>query len=277
MSSSDEPRSPSAALLQMAQAYRQSAILTAACQLDVFTHLAQGPLGVEALAHACGLPARGLQRLLNACVVFDLLEKEGDTYRNTPIAKTFLVQGKPGYMGNSIAFENERSEAWGQLTQAIREDRPVNPHSADALDTLPPILAFTREIIPRHGMAERVSVRPGNYYRDEFGSSYDVLLFSNCLQTEGPQTGRMLLRKAFHALAPGGQLLIHGVMPDPDRVSPPQPALFQVQMFLAFPEGDAHPAEDICAWAQEVGFTELCVTPLPPPAFSSLITARKPA
>ena len=69
MASRDEPRSPSPALLQMAQAYRQSAVLMTACALKVFTHLSQGPLTAEALAQHCQVPVRGLQRLLNACVV----------------------------------------------------------------------------------------------------------------------------------------------------------------------------------------------------------------
>jgi 8-O-methyltransferase len=86
----------------MAQAYRQAAILITACQLQIFTHLAGGPQKAESIAQSCQVPVRGLQRLLNACVVLDLLEKDDDLYANTPIADTFLVQGKPGYMGDSI-------------------------------------------------------------------------------------------------------------------------------------------------------------------------------
>lgn len=137
MASHDEPRSPSSALLQMAQAYRQSAILMTACELKVFTYLSQGPMSAKAVAHHCQVPVRGLQRLLNACVVLDLLEKEDETYHNTPIAETFLVQGKSGYMGNFIQAGAEQYEGWGHLIQAVQEDRPIRPHSAEALPTLP--------------------------------------------------------------------------------------------------------------------------------------------
>jgi hypothetical protein len=323
----------------MAQAFRQSAVLMTACELKVFTHLSPGPMHAEALAHQCQVPVRGLQRLLNGCVVLELLEKEHETYRNTPIAETFLVEGKSGYMGNFIQAGVEQYEAWGHLTEAISQDRPVNPRSAESLPTLPPerlrayvellyelgkhaavaiadrvdlgavgqmfdvaggsgiysiifaqrhpglrasvfdlppIVPFTQEIIARHGMQERVTVSPGNYVLDEFATGNDLILLSNSLQTEGVPTCRMLLGKVFKALTPGGQLVIHGVMPNPDRTTPPQPALFQLQMLLTFPEGDAHPAEDICAWAAEAGFIDLRVTRLAAPAFTSLILGRKP-
>jgi 3-hydroxy-5-methyl-1-naphthoate 3-O-methyltransferase len=340
VASHDEPRSPSSALLEMAQGYRQAAILITACQLNVFTHLSQGPLHAEALAQSCQVPVRGLQRLLNACVALDLLEREDERYYNTPIAETFLVQNKPGYMGDFITGGMEHYEAWAQLSRAIQEDRPMNPHSAEALPTLPPerlrgyvqglydlgkrnavaiaervdltgvqqmldvaggsgiysitfaqrqpglhavvfdlppIVPFTQAIIARHGMQERVTASPGNYYHDDFAGGKDLVLLSNALQTEGVSTCRMLLGKVFKALAPGGQLVIHGIMLNPDRVTPPQPALFQLQMLLSFPEGDAHPAEEICTWAAEAGFVELTVTRLPAPAFTSLVTGRKPA
>jgi hypothetical protein len=141
---------------------------------------------------------------------------------------------------------------------------------------LPPIVPFTQEIIAGHRMQERVTARPGNYFLDEFTGGNDLVLLSNSLQTEGGTTCRMLLGKVFKALAPGGQLVIHGVMPNPDRVTPPQPALFPLQMLLSFPEGDAHPAEDICTWAAEAGFADLTVTRLAAPAFTSLILGRKP-
>jgi hypothetical protein len=141
---------------------------------------------------------------------------------------------------------------------------------------LPPIVPLTQEIIADHGMQERVTVHPGNYFLDEFAEGNDLVLLSNSLQTEGGATCRMLLGKVFKALVPGGQLVIHGVMPNADRVTPPQAALFPLQMLLSFLEGDAHPAEDICAWAEEAGFAELTVTRLAAPAFTSLILGRKP-
>jgi 3-hydroxy-5-methyl-1-naphthoate 3-O-methyltransferase len=141
---------------------------------------------------------------------------------------------------------------------------------------LPPILQRTRGIIAREGMAGQVSVREGNYFTDDFGSGFDVVLLSNMLQTEGRQTGRMVLQKAFTALNPGGRVLVHGIMPNPDQVSPLQPVLFSLFMMLVFPEGEAYPGEEIIGWLHESGFVEGQKFTLPPPAFTSLVVARKP-
>lgn len=141
---------------------------------------------------------------------------------------------------------------------------------------LPPILQRTRQIIEREGMAERITLREGNYFTDEFGASFDAVLLSNMLQTEGRQTCRMVLRKAFGALNPGGKILIHGIMPNPNRVGPLQPVIFSLFMMLVFPEGEAYPAEEILSWLHETGFVEEQKISLPPPAFTALVVARKP-
>jgi hypothetical protein len=140
---------------------------------------------------------------------------------------------------------------------------------------LPPILQRTRGIITREGMAGQVSVREGNYFTDDFGSGFDVVLLSNMLQTEGRQTGHMVLEKIFATLNPGGKIVVHGIMPNPDRVSPLQQVLFSLFMMLVFPEGEAYPGEEIIGWLHETGFVEGQKLTLPPPAFTSLVVAHK--
>jgi cyclopropane fatty-acyl-phospholipid synthase-like methyltransferase len=340
MSTSDERRSMVSAVLEMVQAYRQSAIITAAYQLKVFTHLANGPLSAETLAARCGVPVRGLRRLLNACVVVKLLDKKEGDYSNSPVADALLVEGKRDYMGSFAVRHAENYRAWGELAQAIRQDGPVDLHLADALEELPaersqnyihslydtgkrsaeaiaekldlsrarrmldvgggsgiysivlaqrhpalrPIvfdipttLSITKEVIARYGMEDRVSVRAGDFLHNDFGVGYDIVLLSNVLNMQGPKIIRLLLRKAFDALAPGGRLIINGSMPNADRVSPSEPALRQVLMFLMYPEGDAHPAEEVRDWAGKVGFIDLDIIRFPPPNYRCLVTGHRPA
>jgi 3-hydroxy-5-methyl-1-naphthoate 3-O-methyltransferase len=317
----------------------RAALLLGAAQLDLFSPLRASAATAAEVAKQTHLPQRGVERVLNACVALGFVTKEGDRYRNSPLADTFLVKSKPGYVGNMIHQTADRYVAWGKMTEAVRTDKPILPltgaelfnASPEVLDNyvhglfdmgkglaqrisglvdlnnchtlldvaggssvysiifcrqfpqlkatifeLPPILQRTRQIIAREGMTERVSTREGNYFTDDFGSGWDAILLSNMLQTEGRQTCKMVLKKTFAALNPGGKLLVHGIMPDADRISPTQPVLFSVFMMLVFPEGEAYPAEEIVGWAQETGFVEGQKLSLPPPAFSSLVVARKP-
>lgn len=150
------------------------------------------------------------------------------------------------------------------------------PQLQSTVFDLPPILERTRTIIGREGMTDRIGVREGDYFKDDFGSGLDAILLSNMLQTEGRQTCRMVLKKAFEALSPGGRILVHGIMPDADRIGPTQQTIFSVFMMLVFPEGEAYPGEEIIGWLHETGFIDGKKLLLPPPAFSSVVTARKP-
>jgi hypothetical protein len=326
-------------LMEIAGAFERSAVVLGAAQLDLFSPLGNGPATVAEVAAQTGLPLRGVERVLNACAALGFVSKEGERYRNSPLADAFLVKGKPGYVGNMIRQTNDRFSAWIKMSEAIRTDKPVLPLTgaelfnapAEVLDNyvhglfdmgkglasriaslvdlggcqtlldvaggsgvysillcrqfpqlksvvfdLPPILERTRKIIEREGMTERVSVREGNYFKDGFGSGLDAILLSNMLQTEGRQTCHMVLKKAFAALNPGGQILVHGIMPNADRIGPVQQSIFSVFMMLVFPEGEAYPGEEIIDWLHETGFVEGKKHLLPPPAFSSLVTARKP-
>jgi hypothetical protein len=140
----------------------------------------------------------------------------------------------------------------------------------------PPVVPFTQEIAARHGMQERASVQPGNYVRGDFADGYGLVLLANTLRTEGVKICQTPLGKVFKALSPGRQFVIHGVVPNPDYVTPLQPATFQLQISLSFP-GGGHPAEAICDRATGAGAADLAVTCLPSSAFSSPVTSRKPA
>jgi hypothetical protein len=326
-------------LMEILGGFERSAVVIGAAQLDLFSPLSNGPTTAAEVASQTGLPVRGVERALNACAALGFVVKEGDRYRNSPLADAFLVKGKPGYVGNMIKQTADRYAAWVKMPDAIRNDKPVLPLTGaelfhappEVLDNyvhglfemgkglaqrisslvdlsscrslldvaggsgvysiifcrqfpelkatvfdLPPILQRTRQIIAREGMADRISVREGNYFSDDFGSGLSAILLSNMLQTEGRQTGRMVLKKAFAALNPGGKILVHGIMPNPDRVGPVQPVLFSLFMMLVFPEGEGYPAEEIIGWLHEAGFVEGQKLTLPPPAFTSLVVAWKP-
>jgi predicted O-methyltransferase YrrM len=113
----------SGALMGMLYAYQESAILMGSNELGIYDALAKGPLTAPEVASHLGTAARSTELLLNACVALGLLQKGGDKYANSPLADEILVRGKPGYVGRVIAKEREFYGPWGQLPQAVREDK----------------------------------------------------------------------------------------------------------------------------------------------------------
>ena len=54
-----------------------------------------------------------------------MLEREGESYRNTAETDLFLDKAKPSYIGGMLEMANERLyPSWGKLTQALRTGKP---------------------------------------------------------------------------------------------------------------------------------------------------------
>jgi predicted O-methyltransferase YrrM len=105
--------------------WQPARVLMAANHLDFFTAIGDDALSAEEVAARCYTHPRSTRMLLNACVAIDVLEKEGDLYRNSPEALEFLVRGKPTYQGDGIAHQEDLWHPWGMLHEAVRNNRPT--------------------------------------------------------------------------------------------------------------------------------------------------------
>ncbi|HLK58946.1 MAG TPA: class I SAM-dependent methyltransferase [Chthonomonadaceae bacterium] len=125
---SNEYPDPSA-LMQLATGYWNSATLLAANELRLFDLLAQSSRPADEIARALNADLSATTRLLDACVGLQLLTKEGSDgralYSNTPVSAAFLVAGRPGYLGSAIAWGADQYSAWGRLSEAVRQGKPV--------------------------------------------------------------------------------------------------------------------------------------------------------
>ena len=113
--------------MQLALAYRSSAVLFAAVDLGVFTAVGDKPRSAIEIARACGADAERLRYLLDACVTEGLLSRDGDAYSNTPVTDAFLVKGRPAYSANGFKYAQDLYPAWNQLADLMRSGRPPMP------------------------------------------------------------------------------------------------------------------------------------------------------
>lgn len=88
------------AVSSVAYGFMGSQALFAALEIGLFTELAAGPASAAELAHRLGLVPRPILALLEACAATELLEREGDRYRNSAAASRYLVRHARGYMGD---------------------------------------------------------------------------------------------------------------------------------------------------------------------------------
>jgi len=83
-----------AIVLDLLEAFRRSKAMFAAVALGIFDALASGPKSLHALAGELQLHTDALERLLDACVGLELLGRDGQGYRNTPVAMTYLCKSR---------------------------------------------------------------------------------------------------------------------------------------------------------------------------------------
>lgn len=125
MTSGQAPEPPTRNPIDRAMAGWQPArVLMAANRLAFFTALGEEALSADELAARCNTEPRSTRMLLNACVALGFVEKDGEAYRNGPDALRSLVRGKPGYIGDAIAHQDDLWQPWGGLHEAVRLNRP---------------------------------------------------------------------------------------------------------------------------------------------------------
>ena len=335
----ENPRLPDPSLImQLALAYRSSAALFAAAELDVFGALADGPRTSEEVARErqCDEPAMRL--LLETCATIGLLNRADGRYGNTPVVDAFLVRGRPAYSANGLKYAEDLYPAWGRLADLVRTGRPPMPPqtilgddkektrafvyamherahgigsvlpylpdlggrrrlidigggpgtyavalvkrtaglSATVLD-VPGVLEVTRELIDASGVADRVTLLPGDYLKTPFGSGYDAALLSGMMHRETPDGCRLLLRKTFDALGPGGRVIVSDVFfDDHSKRTPPFSVSFALNMMLTSADGSAHANTEMAAWMTGIGFRDVEIRKLPPPNAHSLVLGTRP-
>ena len=113
-----------AIVLDLLEAFRRSKTMFAAVSLGVFDALADGPQPLASLAATLEANADALERLLDACVGLQLLERQGGQYRNTPAAAVYLTSASPQRLTGYINYSNGVMwKLWSNLEDAVREGR----------------------------------------------------------------------------------------------------------------------------------------------------------
>jgi hypothetical protein len=108
----------------MAMPYASNALLVSIIDLDLFTKLYNNPLTVSEVCQITDLQERPVRILLKAFCALKFLDKKNERYYLTPLAETFLVKGRPFYLGDAITVYKDNQVTYEQVKKAIRQNRP---------------------------------------------------------------------------------------------------------------------------------------------------------
>jgi 2-polyprenyl-3-methyl-5-hydroxy-6-metoxy-1,4-benzoquinol methylase len=127
----------------------------------------------------------------------------------------------------------------------------------------PNVLAVASENAAKFGVGARHHLIPGDAFSTEFQGPYDLVLLTNFLHHFDPPTNESLLRKIGSALKDGGRVFTLEFVPNPDRISPPGPALFSTVMLAGTPAGDAYTLAELEEMFRNAGFSRNEVHTMP--------------
>jgi SAM-dependent methyltransferase len=118
---------------------------------------------------------------------------------------------------------------------------------------LPFVIPIAAKHIEAAGLAGRVTTRPGDLRKDEFGAGYDLILLSAICHMLGAQENGDLIGRCARALAPSGRLVVRDFILDPGKTSPKRAALFAINMLVGTRGGSNYSEQEYREWFSAAG------------------------
>lgn len=106
----------------------------------------------------------------------------------------------------------------------------------------PNVLPHTRRNAERLGLADRLSLIPGDMFTVPLGGPYDLVLVTNVLHHFAEEAAVRLLTRLSAAVKPGGRIAVvgHTFHEGEDPARNPMPFLFSVSMLAQTHDGETH-------------------------------------
>jgi 2-polyprenyl-3-methyl-5-hydroxy-6-metoxy-1,4-benzoquinol methylase len=140
-----------------------------------------------------------------------------------------------------------------------------NPSAQVTAVDWPNVLAVATENARTAGVADRHRLIPGDAFKVDYGTGYDVALVTNFVHHFDRDTNVALLKKVAAALTAGGRVVILEMVPNDDRISPPLAAGFALTMLAGTPAGDAFTLAELQDMLSAAGFGPASSHALPGP------------
>ncbi|WP_167473070.1 methyltransferase [Nocardia arthritidis] len=206
-----------------------------------------------------------------------------DKYADTEVTRQFLahMDSYNGYAGPQIAqrldWTRFRSfvDCGGARGNLAAQLVTAHPHLTAGVFDLPALRPYFDEHMARLGLGDSVTFHGGDFFVDPLPRT-DVLILGHVLHDWPEENRRLLLKRAWAAVAPGGAVVIYDQMLDADR-SDPHKLLASLNVRLVREGGSEYTAAECADWAEAAGFQVTQVVELETIGRDTMVVAERPA
>jgi O-methyltransferase domain/Dimerisation domain len=149
----------------------------------------------------------------------------------------------------------------------------ANPHLKGIGYDLPEVGPIFEEYAAHNGLSDRLSFQGASFFTDPL-PKVDVLTMGHILHDWNLNEKKMLLKKSFDALNPGGAVVVYDSIIDDDRSKNAFGLLMSLNMLIETPGGFDYTGADCIGWMTEAGFKDVYVEHLVGP--DSMVVGFKP-
>jgi ubiquinone/menaquinone biosynthesis C-methylase UbiE len=184
-------------------------------------------------------------------------------YADPARLKVFLAAMTGISRGANLAIAQEVS--WGQYRSfadvgTAQGDLAVqialaNPHLSGTGFDLAEVGPVFEDYVEQHGLNGRLRFLAGNFFDDPLPNT-DVITMGHILHDWNLDEKKMLLRKAYKAVSPGGAVVVYDSVIDDERSQNAFGLMMSLNMLIETPGGFDYTGADCMDWMKEVGFRE---------------------
>lgn len=149
-----------------------------------------------------------------------------------------------------------------------------NPNAQVVAVDWPAVLTVALENAQAAGVSDRYTARAGSAFETDLGDGYDFVLLTNIFHHFDPPTCEKLMRRVHAALKPGGKAITLEFVPNEDRVTPPVPAAFSLNMLVGTDAGDAYTYSEYEKMFSNAGFGATTIQQVPNSPQQVMVTEK---
>lgn len=162
--------------------------------------------------------------------------------------------------------------ASGTYAQAFLEELP---EARATIFDLPVGIEAAKKRLAGAPVSDRIDLVTGDFMANDLPKDFDFVWLSAIIHQLGREEARMMYKKAFSALKPGGVIAIRDFVMDEARTKPAIGSLFGINMLVNTPHGRVYTLEEIRQDLQDSGFTDVRLA-VDAPNMGTVVAARKP-